>query len=94
MDSDIIQGTEIQRLPLTQDENKSKIQYSWVILFDIDIHKPNPFFIVKLRDFVDTDFPWKSMKDVMTPETRIASHTCSNFPGSKFHIFAKVEYGN
>ena len=93
MDSEIIQNTEIQKIPLTQEVVKSKVKYSWVVLFDFDINNPNPFIIVKLRDFLDCVFPWRSIKEEFTREFRIQLYEFSNFPGKQFFIFAKIQYG-
>ena len=96
MDSDIIENTEIQRLPLTQDDGngKSKIKYGWIILFEKNVNVSKPFTIVKLRDFLNTDFPWKRIWDEMTKECRLQTHVFSSlFPGKEYFLFAKVQYG-
>lgn len=94
MDSEMIPNTEIQNLPLTQDTVKSKVQYSWVVLFHFDINNPKPFQIVKLRDFLKCVFPWRAIREEMTREFRIQLFEFSNFPEKQFYIFAKIQYGN
>ena len=94
MDSDIIPDTEIPKIPLTQETVKSKVKYSWVVLFDFDINNPAPFMIVKLRDFLDCVFPWRSIKAEFTREFRIQLYEFSCFPEKQFFIFAKIQYGN
>ena len=93
MDLEIIKDTEIQRVPLTQDTSKSQIKYAWVILFLFDLNEKNPFRIAKLRDFIDSNFPWRSIKGELTKECRIRLHEFSCYPGKQYFIFAKIQYG-
>lgn len=93
MDPEIIPDTEVQNIPLTQDVVQSKIRYAWAVLFENNVNEPKPFSIVRLRDFVDTNFPWSSFSGEMTSESRIKLHSFSTIPEKCFHIFAKIEYG-
>lgn len=94
MDSDLIQDTEIQKLPNTQPNGKSKIKYAWGIFFEVDVNVSQPFCLLKLRDFLNTDFPWRSIWDEMTIESRLQKHKFpSVYEGKEFFIFAKVQYG-
>lgn len=95
MDSELIENTEIQNIPQTQNEEsgKSKLKYSWVILFHFDINVSTPFVIYKLRDFLDTEFPWNVITGELSQESRIKLFEFSCMPGKKFFIFAKVQYG-
>lgn len=93
MDSEIIPDTEIQNVPLTQGQVKSKIKYSWVILFKYDVNESNPFEMARLGQFLNSDFPWKVIKEELSKEYRTIVHELAGFPSSKVLIFAKVEYG-
>ena len=93
MDSEMIPDTEPQSVPMTQEQGKSHIKYSWAFLFKFDINEENPFCVVKLKDYLDTDFPWKLIRGEMTRERRIQMHEFSNEPGVCYFIFAKIEYG-
>ena len=96
MDSELIECTQISNIGLTQDmnEKKSVIQYAWVILFHFDINDDKPFCIERLRDFGNTNFPWRGIKGEMTREFRIKLCEFSSIPGKQFFIFAKIQYGN
>lgn len=94
MDSEIIENTQVLKIPSTQEGVKSKVRYSWVVLFHFDINNENPFIIVKLRDFLDCEFPWRSIKQEFSREFRIKLFEFSCFPGKQFFIFAKIQYGN
>ena len=94
MDSEMIPDTEVQKIPLTQETVKSKVQYSWVVLFDFDINNPKPFTIAKLRDFLGCVFPWRAIREELTREFRIQLFEFSCFPDKQFFIFAKIQYGN
>lgn len=96
MDSEMIENTEIQNIPSTQENGggKSQIRYAWGIFFEVDVNVSQPFLMLKLRDFLNCDFPWRSIWDVMTQKSRCVVHEFpSLFEGKKFHIFAKVQYG-
>lgn len=95
MDSDIIEQTEIMKIPLTQssESKKSTIRYAWVILFKLDVNERNPFIMVKLREFVGSNFPWRAIEGELTQDFRMKAHSFSNMEGETYYIFAKVEYG-
>lgn len=93
MDSEILQDTEVQGLPLTQEAVKSKIRYAFVILFEFNVDEENPFQIYSLKTFEKTNFPWRSIQSEMTRDLRIRQYELSCFPGKEYFIFAKVEYG-
>ena len=93
MDSDFLPNTEIQSIPNTQDLGKSKNSYAWVILFEFNKDKNNPFRAVPLRDFLKCEFPWKSIEGVMNNEQRIRLVEFAIFPGKQFYIFGKIQYG-
>lgn len=95
MDSEIIEETQIPKLPCTQDtvKKKSVNQYAWAILFNFDINNIKPFSIVRLRDFAKSNFPWGGIKGEMSREFRIQLHEFSLIPGKKFFVFAKIQYG-
>ena len=96
MDPEIIENTQIDNIPFTQEtvQKKSLIQYAWVILFHFDINDNKPFSITRLRDFADSNFPWRGIKGEMTREFRIQLHNFTCFPDNQFFIFAKIQYGN
>ena len=77
---------------LTQPSGKSKVKYGSIILFTEDINLEDPFSIVPLHFFVDTNFPWSSIEGEMTTESRLELRTFSNIPG-QHRIFAKIEKG-
>ena len=79
--------------PLTQSDGKSKVKYGSVFLFKEDINCRDPFSIVPLNFFKDTDFPWSSIEGEMTSESRCSVRSFSNLPG-KYRIFGKIERGN
>lgn len=92
----MIEQTEIQNIPNTQDNDRgrSKIKYAWGIFFEVNVNQENPFFVVKLRDFLKEDFPWKTIWDEMTKESRtIAYEFPSVFSEKTFYIFAKIQHG-
>ena len=95
MDSEIIQETQLPNVPFTQDavKKKSVNQYAWVILFHFDVNNCNPFSIMRLRDFTNSNFPWRGIKGEMTREFRILLHEFSCIPNKQFFIFAKIQYG-
>lgn len=96
MDSEIIKSSQENNIPLTQEtvHKKSVIQYAWVILFNFDINNSKPFSIARLRDFADSNFPWRGIKGEMSIDFRIQLHDFTCFPGKQFFIFAKIQYGN
>lgn len=93
MDSEIIPATQIAQLPLTQKDKKSKIKYSWIILFKFDVNETQPFSVAKLKDFADCDFPWNTITQELTHLARIQIHEFSCLPGHQYAIFAKIQYG-
>lgn len=93
MDSELIPDTEIQNVQNTQEGNVSANKYSWVILFLLDVNEMNPFSMVKLTEFLGTDFPWKSITGEMSRDNRIKPHEFQKNPGKRFYVFAKVQYG-
>lgn len=78
--------------PLTQTTGKSKVKYGAIFLFKEDIDVEDPFSIVPLSFFGNTNFPWSAIEGEMTSECRKEVRTFSNLPG-KFRIFAKIEMG-
>lgn len=78
--------------PLTQREGKSKVKYGSVILFSEDIEKKDPFNIVPLSFFRNSNFPWSSIEGIMSPGCRTEVRTFKNLEG-KFRIFGKIETG-
>ena len=93
MDSEIIEETEIQRIPLTQEVPKSKVKYAWAILFLNDINERRPFMVFKLTKFLNTNFPWKAFEGEMSIALRIKEFEFTCMPNQKFFIFAKIQYG-
>lgn len=79
--------------PLTQSLARSKVLYGAIILFKDDINELNPFSIVPLNFFADTDFPWGSIEGEMNEESRAKVRTFSNLTGN-YRIFCKIEKGN
>ena len=92
-DPEIIEETQAPQVPLTQEVVQSEVKYTWCILFEYDINLQCPFNIMKLKTFLGTDFPWKSISGEMTKESRIKLHEFSAMPGKKFFVFAKIQYG-
>ena len=93
MDSEIIEGTQIMRIPLTQSNGKSKVKYSWIVLFKIDVNEREPFFCEPVKTFEGSNFPLTSIQGEMKKECRIKSYEFNCFPGELFFIFAKVQKG-
>ena len=92
MDSELIENTEIQRLPLTQSEKKSQNKYAWAVLFSRNVNLKEPFSLVKLRDMLNTNFPWKIIKGEMSFHSRMQIHELPCLP-NPCYIFAKIQYG-
>lgn len=88
-----IEDTQVANVPLTQESAKSEVKYTWCILFEFDVDLRKPFSIMKLKTFLGTDFPWRSISGEMTKESRIRLHEFSACPGKKFFVFAKIQYG-
>lgn len=84
---------EGERPVLTQPGGTSSLQYAWVILFVNDINESEPFFIVPLNEFANSDFPFSSIEGEMKPEDRIKVWTFECFPGKQFRVFAKIQMG-
>lgn len=78
--------------PLTQQDGTSQVQYGSIFLFKEDIDEAEPFSIVPLHVFKDTDFPWASIKGLMSSQCRKEVWRFSNMDG-KYRIFGKIEHG-
>lgn len=78
--------------PPTQSCAKSKVKYGSIFLFKNDINEREPFSVVPLNVFVDTDFPWSSIEGEMTMACRTKVRTFGNMVGN-FRIFGKIEKG-
>ena len=78
--------------PLTQQGSRSHVQYGSIFLFVDDIDVQDPFSIVPLSFFRDTEFPWDSIKGEMNHESRVLVRTFSKLPG-RYRIFGKIEHG-
>ena len=79
--------------PLTQQGGHSQVKYGSIFLFEDDINVPEPFSIVPLSFFRDTEFPWGSIKGEMNNDIRVQQRTFQNLPGT-YRIFAKIEHGS
>lgn len=78
---------------MTQVGGKSKVKYAWIMLFHYSVNESEPFSIVPLSTFRDSDFPWRDVEGILSPDFRSEQRTFSNMPGKTFTIFCKIEVG-
>lgn len=73
---------------------KKEYKYQWVILFHWNVDEENPFFMLKLSNFKDTDIKPEWIKRNLSVDSRIKQlKNLSPFPGGTYSLFAKVEEG-
>lgn len=79
------------RQPMTQ-RGKSKLKYSWLILFKNDVNEEVPFSVVPLSSFAKIDFPWSLIEGEMSSECRGEIRKIDSLPG-EYRFFCKIEKG-
>ena len=77
----------------TQSGGTSKRIYLWAILFHYDANDENPFSIVPLNHFKESNFPFELMTGHLGLQDRLKPTTLDKLPGGKYTIFAKIEQG-
>ena len=90
----IIQDTMVLKPPeSTQTVESSTISYAWVILFTMCVDEEEPFTIVRLTQFKNSDFPWEVITGELGSKERNRVRKFNNIEGQSFCIFAKIEHG-
>lgn len=77
----------------SQEFGLSEVKYAWIILFKYCINEPEPFVMVPLSIFSGIEFPWKSVRGVMSSEFRVERRKFPIISDDAYTIFAKVEIG-
>ena len=75
----------------TQDMSKSKVNYTWVILFMYSVEAEFPFSCENLNNLEGTDFPFYLMEGQLDNKSRIIPFKLHS--DQPYCVFAKVQKG-